>query len=61
MYSERNAAGKPLQVIPFGNPRVKAYLQLSEAYRSLTRPSSPISAKASTIRPLYLVLTPKMF
>jgi hypothetical protein len=60
MYSERNVAGKPLQVILFGNPRVNAYLRLSEAYRSLSRPSSPASAKAFTIRPLYLVLLQKL-
>ena len=58
-YSERNAAGKPLQVIPFGNLRVKANLRLSEAYRSLSRPSSPVCAKAFTMRPLYLVLFQK--
>ena len=31
----------PDWVFPFGDLRVKAYLQLTEAYRSLTRPSSP--------------------
>jgi hypothetical protein len=36
------------QVTPFGNPRVNASLRLSEAYRSLPRPSSPASAKAFT-------------
>ena len=35
----------------FGNPRIKAYLQLPEAYRSLSRPSSSSSAKAFTMRP----------
>ena len=29
------------QVVPFGNPRIKDYLHLPEAYRSLSRPSSP--------------------
>ena len=38
-------------VAPFGNPRVKACLRLTEAYRSLPRPSSPSCAKASTVRP----------
>ena len=28
-------------VVPFGNPRVKGYLHLTAAYRSLSRPSSP--------------------
>ena len=35
----------------FGDPRIKAYLQLPEAYRSLSRPSSASSAKASAMRP----------
>ena len=38
-------------VPPFGHPRVEAYLRLTEAYRSLSRPSSPSRAKASTVRP----------
>jgi hypothetical protein len=42
------------QVTPFGNPRVNASLRLSEAYRSLPRPSSPASAKAFTMCPLHL-------
>ena len=33
-------------VSPFGNLRVKAYLQLTVAYRSLSRPSSAPDAKA---------------
>ena len=39
------------QVTPFGYPRVLAHLQLSEAFRSLLRPSSPVSTKAFTISP----------
>ena len=35
-------------VSPFGNPRIKASSQLPMAYRSVARPSSPLSAKAST-------------
>ena len=31
-------------VAPFGNLRINAYLQLPEAYRSLSRPSSPLRA-----------------
>ena len=38
-------------VATFGNPRIKAYLQLPEAYRSQSRPSSASNAKQSTIRP----------
>ena len=36
------------QVAPFGNPRINVRLQLPEAYRSLPRPSSPLSAQSST-------------
>ena len=39
------------RVAPFGNLRIIAYLPLPEAYRSLSRPSSPAGAKASTVRP----------
>ena len=42
------------QVTPFGNLRIKAHLRLPEAYRSLARPSSPVSTKASTVCPLKL-------
>ena len=31
-------------VPPFGNPRIKGYLRLPVAYRSLSRPSSPLRA-----------------
>ena len=47
---------EPHQVTPFGNLRINACLRLSEAYRSLPRPSSPAGAKASTTYPLYLTL-----
>ena len=43
-------------VIPFGNLRVNGYLHLYAAYRSLSRPSSPLRAKASTIRPWLFTL-----
>ena len=39
-----------MRVSPFGNLRINGYLRLPEAYRSLSRPSSALSAKASTIR-----------
>ena len=29
-------------VVPFGNPRINGYLHLHAAYRSLSRPSSPL-------------------
>src|SRR5215211_4308910 len=35
-------------VSPFGNLRIKACSQLPEAYRSVPRPSSPLSTKAFT-------------
>ena len=43
-------------VSPFGNLRIVAHLQLPEAYRSLSRPSSAPSAKAFALRPLSLDL-----
>jgi hypothetical protein len=42
------------RVAPFGNPRMIDCLRLSEAYRSLPRPSSTLCTKASTVYPLYL-------
>ena len=41
-------------VVPFGNPWINGYLHLPTAYRSLSRPSSPPRAKASTRRPNFL-------
>ena len=38
------------RVVPFGNPRIKGYLHLPGAYRSLSRPSSPLRARASPMR-----------
>ena len=40
----------PGRVPPFGYSRIKAYLQLPWTFRSLSRPSSAISALASTLR-----------
>ena len=37
-------------VSPFRDLRIKGYLLLPEAYRSLSRLSSALSAKASTLR-----------
>ena len=39
-------------VSPFGNLRIIAYVQLPEAYRSLSRPSSAPNAKAFPLRSL---------
>ena len=41
----------PDWVFPFGNQRIDACLQLPVAYRSKPRPSSPLSALASAVRP----------
>ena len=38
-------------VAPFGNLRIDSYLPIPAAYRSLSRPSSPLRAKASSVRP----------
>jgi hypothetical protein len=47
-YARRHNTDRRRWVSPFGNPRIKARSQLPEAYRSVPRPSSPLSAKAST-------------
>lgn len=44
----------PRRVSPFGHLRITAYVRLPEAFRSLSRPSSPVRAKASTVRPCSL-------
>ena len=41
-------------VVPFGNLRINLYVPIPVAYRSLSRPSSPLRAKAFTIRPYLL-------
>ena len=40
-------------VSPFGYPWIKAYSQLPTAFRSVSRPSSPVHAKASTNCPYF--------
>jgi hypothetical protein len=37
------------RVAPFGNLRITSYLLIPVAYRSLSRPSSPLRAKASPV------------
>ena len=54
MYSPHSDWGLLSRVSPFGNLRVSGYLLLTAAYRSLSRPSSALSAKASTLRPYQL-------
>ena len=46
------------RVVPFGNLRIKGHLHLPEAYRSLSRPSSPPRAKASAMCPYLLFVLP---
>jgi hypothetical protein len=55
MCSARDDRSSTCRVAPFGNPRINACLQLPVAYRSLPRPSSPVHAKASTMRPYLLM------
>jgi hypothetical protein len=47
-------------VSPFGDLRVNGHLRLTEAYRSLSRPSSPADAKASPVCPCLLPITPSV-
>ena len=54
-HSDNHPSGN--WVVPFGNPGIKGHLHLHRAYRSLSRPSSPPRAKASTGRPN--LLSPK--
>ena len=51
--------GRPpaCRVAPFGNPGIKDYLHLPRAFRSLSRPSSPPRAKASTVCPCLLSMS----
>ena len=49
-YADR---GSLCRVSPFGYLRIIGYVLLPEAFRSLSRPSSALSAKASTLRPSY--------
>ena len=45
---DRSLSGR---VSPFRNPRISAHLRLPAAYRSLSRLSSALGAKASALRP----------
>ena len=53
-YSSNDSHPSGGWVVPFGNPGIKGHLHLPQAYRSLSRPSSPPRAKASTRRPNFL-------
>ena len=56
--SLRNDWPSTSRVAPFGNLGIKGYLHLPQAYRSLSRPSSPPRAKASAMRPYLLLVLP---
>ena len=49
-YSMQVSTVLPWRVSPFGYLRIKAYLRLPEAFRSLSRPSSAPDAKAFPLR-----------
>ena len=53
LFDSQHVTGGLLQwVAPFGYLRINAHLQLPEAFRSLSRPSSAPDAKAFPLRPL---------
>ena len=56
MYWRMDTAGLLQWVSPFRNPWINGYLLLPRAYRSLSRLSSALSAKASALRPFLLDL-----
>ena len=53
MYSLHADRGSLCRVSPFRYLRIIGYVLLPEAFRSLSRLSSALSAKASTLRPYY--------
>ena len=57
MDSRTDDRGLLCRVSPFRHPRISGYLLLPAAFRSLSRLSSALSAKASTLRSLLLDLT----
>ena len=56
MDSRMDTGGLLQWVSPFRHPRISGYLLLPVAFRSLSRLSSALSAKASTLRPFLLNL-----
>ena len=56
MKSRMDAWSLSMRVAPFGYLRINGYLLLPEAFRSLSRPSSAVSARASALRPFCLTL-----
>ena len=57
MDSVRSDRSLSCRVSPFRDPRISGYLLLPAAYRSLSRLSSALSAKASALRPTLLDLS----
>ena len=57
MYSLFDTSSSNQWVSPFGYLRIFAYLLLPVAFRCQSRPSSPISAQASTVRSCFLFLS----
>ena len=51
-----DAQGPPVRVSPFRHLRIVGHLPLPAAFRSLSRLSSALSAKASALRPFLLDL-----
>ena len=56
MDSPYGTTGPPWWVAPFRDLRIVVYLPLPAAFRSLSRLSSALSAKASALRPIQLYL-----
>lgn len=56
VFSSRIPWLSPRRVSPFGHLRINVRVQLPEAFRSLPRPSSQPSAKASAVNPYTLDL-----
>src|SRR5690606_28770970 len=52
--SSRNGMSSTCRVAPFGNLRIDSYVPIPAAYRSLSRPSSPLGAQASAVCPYLL-------
>ena len=62
-FASAHADDRPsaCRVVPFGDPRINGHLHLPAAFRSLSRPSSPVRAKASAIRPFLLSSLVRIF
>ena len=56
MCSQGGCQDLSWRVRPFGDPRVVGCVPLTADYRSLPRPSSASRAKASAVRPAYLLI-----